>query len=73
MRFNAVGNRHKIYFLPTTETGNYNDMTAGIFFFFFWSAGKKEFKEIWNDSKKATGQGDDNTAGFSLDYNHFKI
>ena len=71
MRFNAVGNGHRIYFLSTTETRNYNDMTDGKNFFV--QPVKKNLRRYENIRKMATGEGDDNTTGFLLDYNHFKI
>ena len=39
---------------------------------FFWSAGKKWFENYDKNRKTATGQGDDYTIGYLLDYLFFQ-
>ena len=40
---------------------------------FFDQPVKKNLRRYENIRKMATGEGDDNTTGFLIDYNHFKI
>ena len=58
---------HKRYFPPTLETKDFNVMIDGRFF----------DQPISNDikiyeNKITTGEGDDHTAGFLIDYPYFK-
>ena len=63
-------NSYQQYFLPTVEIKDYNVMIHGRTF--FWSAGKKWFKNYDKNRKTATGQGDDYTIGYLLDYLFFQ-
>ena len=63
-------NSHKKYFLPRVNITNYNVLIDGRNFYDQpINDSVKQYDEI---RKTATGQGDDYTTGFLLDYQYFK-
>ena len=60
---------NKIYYIPNIEIKNYNVMIDGKNI--FDEPINNNFK-TYENRKIATGQGDDNTTGFLLDYIYFK-
>ena len=61
---------HSTYYLPKVEIKDYNVMTDGKNF--FDQPINSTTKPYENIRKIATGQGDDYTIGYLLDYSHFK-
>ena len=64
-----IWTRHTEYFLPKLEIKDYNVMVNGQNF--FDQPGKSDMRTYDNIQKIATGQEDDCTTGFLLDYSHF--
>ena len=67
---NAHRTSYNRYFLPTAEIKNYNVMLNGENF--FDQPVKNDMRTYDNIREMATGQGDDNTTSFLLDYVYFK-
>ena len=65
-----VEKSYKQYYLPTVEIKDYNATTDGGNFFDLPI--NNDLKAYDNIRKIATGQGDDYTTGFLLDYLYFK-
>ena len=61
---------HTKCYVPTEEIKDYNVVIDGRNF--FDQPMKNDFKAYDNITKITTGQGDDYTIGFLLDYNYFK-
>ena len=62
--------RYKQYFLPTVKIKDYNVMSNGQNF--FHQPVKNDLRTYDDNQKIATGQGDDYTTGYLLDYVYFK-
>ena len=61
---------HNQYHLPTVQIKDYNVIIDGRNFFFL--SIKNDLKTYDNIKKIVTGQGDDYTTGWLLDYSYFK-
>ena len=72
LSFGNVAHRtsYKQYFLPTVEIKDYNVMSNGQNF--FHQPLKNDLRTYEDNQKIATGQGDDYTTGYLLDYVYFK-
>ena len=70
--FNALADRirHSRYYLPTEKVKDYNFMIDGKSF--FDESIQNDIKTFENIRKFTTGQGDDYTTGFLLDYSYFE-
>ena len=62
---------HKLYYLPTVEMQDYNVMINAKTL--FDQPIKNDLKTNDNIGKVATGQSDDYTTGYLLDYPYFKM